>query len=32
VSNPPHFLTPAAEGGRLYYSRGTTIVAVNAGP
>jgi len=31
VSNPPHFLTPAAAGGRLYYSRGTTIVAVNAG-
>jgi outer membrane protein assembly factor BamB len=32
VSNPPHFLTPAAADGRLYYSRGTTIVAVNAGP
>lgn len=31
VSNPPHFLTPAAAGGRLYYSRGTTIVAVDAG-
>jgi outer membrane protein assembly factor BamB len=28
VSNPPHFLTPAAADGRLYYSRGTTIVAV----
>lgn len=30
VSNPPHFLTPAAADGRLYYSRGTTIVAVGA--
>ena len=28
VSNPPHFLTPAAANGHLFYSRGTTIVAV----
>lgn len=30
ASNPPHFVTPAAAAGHLYYSRGQTIVAVNA--
>ncbi|MCA1644912.1 MAG: PQQ-like beta-propeller repeat protein [Chloroflexi bacterium] len=27
ASNPPHFLTPAAAGGRIFHSRGRTIVA-----
>src|SRR3954452_5120697 len=31
VSNPQHFLTPAAADGHLYYSHGLTIVAANAG-
>jgi outer membrane protein assembly factor BamB len=26
-SNPPHFLTPAAAGGRVFHSRGRSIVA-----
>src|SRR5205085_10914205 len=31
VSNPPHFLTPAASGGRLFHSRGRSIVAFGSG-
>ena len=27
AANPPHFLTPSASGGRVFHSRGRTIVA-----
>jgi outer membrane protein assembly factor BamB len=29
-TSPPHFLTPAAAGGRIFHSRGRTIVAYGA--
>jgi hypothetical protein len=31
ATNPPHFLTPSAAGGRIFHSRGQTIVAYGAG-
>ncbi|MBV9581660.1 MAG: hypothetical protein JO057_24035 [Chloroflexi bacterium] len=30
VSNPPHFLTPTADGGHVYQPRGTSITAYSA--
>jgi outer membrane protein assembly factor BamB len=29
-SNPPHFLTPSAAGGRIFHSRGKTVAAYGA--
>jgi outer membrane protein assembly factor BamB len=30
ATNPPHFLTPSAAGGRIFHSRGNVIVAFGA--
>jgi hypothetical protein len=29
-TNPPHFLSPSAAGGRVFHSRGSTVVAYSA--